>query len=86
MMDHYFMMDYSTFPCHDRVSGHSYLRTDVAIYPFTEQSVCRELQHQVLNGQVLVQIGYLHVYDSAYIILCCGYYFFYTHSCDMSYI
>ena len=39
MMDHYLMMDYSTFPCHDLFLGNSDLRTDVAIYPFTKQSI-----------------------------------------------
>ena len=39
MMDHYLMMDCSIFPCHDWVSGHLDLRTDVAIWPFTEQSL-----------------------------------------------
>ena len=39
MIDHYSMMDCSTFPCHDWVLGHLGLRTDVAIYPFIEQSI-----------------------------------------------
>ena len=39
MMDHYLMMEYSTIPCHELVSRHSNLRTDVVIYSVAENLV-----------------------------------------------
>ena len=36
-----------------------------------------------LIGQMMVQMDYLHGYDSAFIILCYGYHCSYTYLCDI---
>ena len=64
------LVDYCTLPCQDRVSGHSDLRTDVAICVISEQSLMPSfisiLSHWTdgVSDRII-----LHGYDSAFYIV-----------------
>ena len=79
----FILVDYCTLPCQDRVSGHSDLRTDVAIYVITEQSLMPSFVSVLSYWTDGVSDGLYCMIMIQHFILCDGYYCSYTDFCDM---
>ena len=77
------LVDYCTLPCQDRVSGHFDLRTDVAIYVITEQSLMPNVISVLSHWTNGVSDGLYCMVMTQHFILCYGYYCSYIDSCDM---
>ena len=76
-------VDFWTLPCQDWVSGHSDLRTDVAIYLITEQSLMPSFISVLSHWIYGVSNGLYCLDMTQYFIWCCGYYCSYIDSCDI---
>ena len=77
------LVDYCTLPCQGWVSGHSDLRTDVAIYVISERLLMPIFISVLSHWTDGVSDGLYCMVMTQHFILCYGYYCFYTDFCDM---